>query len=422
MSFRIHCPECDIMFEPPGGVWTARCPFCGKPVEVPQIRPGEEPKGYRQRVRKGPGRWLVLRAHLPTWANLAMAASFVMIMTSILIQSWLAAGRLRSADSFERALDSWNQALASRQDAETVKAADRLLALLQSPEAKVFVVDRPIDAQSIRSQRRTAAQADWNRRFQVATGARSAEGLSAMKSLWAETSADTDLAGFASRASDAWAALRADLILADLARFEVAIAANESRKAADALKSAETVMLASLDDQDQSIRVHEGIAEAAQKLAARFGLSIRFRLAEATFTDDKTARQRVVPLFEDRLRASGYVIMKFRDEAVDRMFREAVKYRLDLDVAERYGRTFDDTPHRTTTLQFDFVLNAAGLDPQRRNAVARTPRIPAKTAIGMSRLQLSKRSDDKIERTLDEAAWDSIAGPVSQAIGTLPKP
>ncbi len=422
MSFRIHCPECDIMFEPPAGVWTAQCPFCGKPVEVPQIRPGEEPKGYRQRVRKGPGQWLRLRAHLPSWANLAMAASFGMIMSSALIQAWLAAGRLRSAESFERALESWNQALASRQDAETVKAADRLLAILQSPDSKTIARDTPVDEKDIRSRRKSAAHADWNRRFQAASSQRSVEGLAALKSLWAETANDLDLAGFASPARVAWSSLRADLIRDNLARFEAAFAANESPKARDALQSAENVMLESLEDQAKSPQFDEGIAAAAQRLAARYGLSIRFRLVEATFSDEKSARERVVPLFEERLRAIGYVIGKFRDETLDRRFREALKYRLEIDVAERFGRTFDDTPHRTTTLQFDFVLTAAGQDPQRRNAVARTPRIPAKTSIGMSRLQLSKRSDEKVERTLDEAAWESIAGPVSQAIGTLPKP
>lgn len=410
------------MFEPPIGVLTALCPFCGKAVEVPQFRPGDKPVGYRKRIRKGPGWWLMLRAHLPSWANRAMAASFVMIMTSALIQSWLAAHRLRSADDLERALQAWNQAIESRRDAATVEAADRLLAILQTIDPKEIAEVDSIDAAKIRELRSKAAQADWTRRLQAALALRKASGLNDLKALVAEAAADADLARFTAHARDAWAALRQELMRADLARFEAALAANRGEEAENALKSAENVMIEQVEDRSATPPADAEITLAVDRLAARLGLAIRFRLTEANFANESFAREKALPLFEDRLRALGYVIGKFRHAELERRFRDGARYRLDIDVAERFGRPYEDTPHRTTTIQFDLVLSAAGIAPQRRNAAVRTPRIPAKTAIGMSRLQLSKRSDEKIERKLEEAAWESITGPVTQAAVSLPRP
>jgi hypothetical protein len=145
-------------------------------------------------------------------------------------------------------------------------------------------------------------------------------------------------------------------------------------------------------------------------------------MVDRTFSTNDEACRRLEPLIVADAERIGYVVGDLKDPKLNDLFREASRYRLEATISERFSRTFEDTPHRTTSLEFGFVLFEDGAEVGRRTATARTPRIPASTAIGMSRLQLSKRSDERIEKRLAEAAWETIPSPVRQALSSLPAP
>ncbi|MBI1325780.1 hypothetical protein GC170_21675, partial [bacterium] len=405
MSFRIHCPECDIMFEPPAGVWAAQCPFCGKLVEVPQVRAGSTSTEFRKRVRKGPGWWPRLRAHLPAWTNLVLATSFVMLLTSALIQAWLAAHEQRSSDAFLRAMVSWKKAQADKDDAETVKAADRLIEILKSEPARELAAAQGLKESEVASMRRKAARANWERRLEGATKKPPDEAFADLSDLFRLAKADADSIDLAPKSVEAWARIRADTIRAAMSQFAAAFDKGESRSAWNSLKSAEGFLGRKFDDGSGSDPFRVEIGRAVDRIAGRFGLTFGFRMKARTFVSENDAKDRVLPLLEDRLGKLGYIVNDLKDPEYVKRFDDSAKYRMDVEVAEKYGRAFEDTPHRTTSIEFDFVLKSPGMADERRNVVVRTPRIPAKTAIGMSRLQLAKNSDERIERNLQQAAW-----------------
>lgn len=410
------------MFEPPGGVWAAQCPFCGRQVEVPQFRAGTPVTEFRKRVRKGPG-WLPkLRSHLPGWANLALATSFVMILSSSLIQAWLAAHEQRSSDAYLRARDSWNRAIAGTDDSETVKAADRLLEILKSDAVREIASAQGLMESEIAGRRRLSARADWERRFSEASTKTPEEAFVNLGDLYRLATSDSDLNGLASQAAEAWSRIRSDRIRADLAQFAVALEKGESHAAWNSLTSAAGFLGLKFGESSGSDAFRDEIGQAVERIAGRYGLTFGFRLKARTFVSETDARERVLPLLEDRMGKLGYLVNDLKDPVFGKRFQDAAKYRMEIELSEKYGRAFEETPHKTTSLEFDFVLKSPGMGDERRNVVVRTPRIPAKTAIGMSRLQLAKSSDERIERNLQQAAWDSIAGPVSQTLGTYSAP
>jgi hypothetical protein len=410
------------MFEPPSGVWSAQCPFCGKKVEVPQIRAGETGSGFRKRIRKGPGWLLRLRAHMPSWANRVLVLSFVMILSSALIQSWLVAHGRRAANAVRRAHEAWTLAAASHDDAETLRAADRLLALLDTEEAKARAAKLGSKESEVRERRAFAARSYWDSRFVTAAKAPPLEALEAIADLHQESNSDSDLSTRTEKATQEWNSIRAGAVRSALDQCEAALAAKKNQAAWLSLKFAEDVYLKRLEDKQPDDEFRTGIIEAVKKVAGQFGMTIDFRLIAKTFSTVESASTRVLPLIRTKMKGEGYVFGDLESPDFRAKFSEFTKYRLEIEVSEKYGRKFEDTPHRTTTLDFIFVLKSDGAPDEKRSAVARTPRIPAKTAIGMSRIQLAKQSDERVERNLATAAWDEVDGPISQAIGGLPGP
>ncbi len=410
------------MFEPPAGVWAAQCPFCGKQVEVPQMRAGSAQPEFRKRVRKGPGWWPVVRSHLPGWTNLALSAVFLMLLTSALIQAWLAAHEKRTSDAFERAVESWNKAIAGGNAAETVKSADRLLLMLKTDSARELAAARGLQETDVATRRKTAARADWERRFEAAIELSPEASFADLSDLFGLAKSDPDLSSQAPLAAEAWAKRRAEVMRTAMAQVAAALEKGESASAWKSLKTAESFLVRTMDQNSAEDPFRAEISQAVERIAGRFGMTFVLSTKATVFVSENAARERVVPILQERMGKMGYLFDDLTDPEFVKRFRQAARFRMEIGVTEKYGKPFEDTPHRTTAIEFDFVLKSAGMNDERRNVVVRTPRIPAKTAIGMSRLQLAKNSDERIERTLQQAAWDSIAGPVSQTVGSFPAP
>jgi hypothetical protein len=422
MSFRVHCPDCDIVFEPPAGVWSARCPFCGKEVEVPHIHGVAVPTGYRKRVRKGAGRWVIFQAHLPRWTNSVLAVSFVMLLASALIQAWLSAHEERSAGAMRRALAAWKSAGESREPSQVVDAADRLLEAIGPDSANRILASEGLTESVVRDHRSKAVRTSWTMRFDKAIGASDEASLRVLSELTEEAGRDSDLNAERQRAVDAWLALRERLTRQALAENEAALSRGESQPCWVALVRASRVESMSIQGGERSEVLRQEVERAADRTAGKFGLSVICSMVDRTFSTNDEACRRLEPLIVADAERIGYVVGDLKDPKLNDLFREASRYRLEATISERFSRTFEDTPHRTTSLEFGFVLFEDGAEVGRRTATARTPRIPASTAIGMSRLQLSKRSDERIEKRLAEAAWETIPSPVRQALSSLPAP
>jgi len=363
-----------------------------------------------------------MRSHLPGWTNLALAAVFVMLLTSALIQAWLAAHEKRASDDFARAVESWNQAVAGGDFAETVKAADRLLLMLKTASARDLAAARGLQETDVSTRRKTAARADWERRFEAATELSPEASFAALADLFRLAKSDPDLSSQAPLAVAAWAKRRTEVIRAAMAQFAAALEKGESPAAWKSLKTAESFLVRTIDENSADDPFRAEISQAVDRIAGRFGMTFVLKTKATVFVSENAARERVVPILQERMSKMGYLFDDLTDPDFAKRFRQAARYRMEIGVTEKYGKTFEDTPHRTTAIEFDFVLKSAGANEERRNVVVRTPRIPAKTAIGMSRLQLAKNSDERIERNLQQAAWDSIAGPISQTVGTFPAP
>lgn len=142
-------------------------------------------------------------------------------------------------------------------------------------------------------------------------------------------------------------------------------------------------------------------------------------MTESNFTSTATASSQILPLIVSLATAKGYALAEFADQAHQTLFLKSAAYTLDLQISERFGRGFEETPHRTTLIEVRMNLLRSGKSLWNQVATARTSKIPAQTAMGMSRLQLSKQSDERIERKLNEAAWETLPKAINQSMQLL---
>lgn len=416
----MNCPECDTVFEPPDDVWSARCPFCGCEVEVPHTHGHLNAGTFRKRLRKQPG-WLIrLRSHLPGWANTVLVLCFSLILLSVLMQAWVATHADRSATAMLRAISGYQAATKPPADADVlINAYDNLLANWGSDSAQRVADQAGLKKPVLRNQRRTLIRTRWNGDLTRQAMQPAANALKGIAELIDQARGEEDLADLAAQGRNHWQKRRDGAIQAALKQAAAQIQNQNAAKAAEELKTAEFFWLENLAEVPPAKEFETPLTNTARQLAGWRGIRLDVQMVSTTFTSADQARTVVGPVIAKAWLAKGYVSPEFKSEKLGRVFQDSSRFLLTARIAERYGRGFEETPHRTTILDVKLALVQNGREAWAQQATARTPRIPARTAMGMSRLQLSKQSDEKIEKKLNEAAWESLPAALSQPLQLL---
>jgi len=414
----MNCPECDTVFEPPDDVWQARCPFCACEVEVPHTHGHLDASAFRKRLRKQPG-WLIrLRGHLPGWANPVMVLSFSLLLISMLLQAWMATHLDNSARAMSRAIAGYksnsNQEINAR-----IKACDTLIAAWSSDSAVAVAEQAGLKRVNIETERRSLVRERFNADLARQNQQDAEAALATIAELVDLTKSDRDLIDLAPSARTNWQNRRDSAIKNALDLASSNMAAQNAASAALAVQTAERLSLANLPEVPSAKVFDASIDQLARQLARWRGLRLDVQMTTTTFTSAEQARQLINPVLRKAWQEKGYVSPGFKSATLDRAFQVDSRFVMSVRIAERYGRGFEETPHRTTILEVKISLMDKGQEVWSQQATARTPRIPARTAMGMSRLQLSKQSDEKIERKLNEAAWESLPAALSQPLQLL---
>ena len=414
----MNCPECDTVFEPPDDVWLARCPFCSCEVEVPHAHGHFNAGEFRMRLRKQPG-WLIrLRAHLPGWANPVMVLSFSLLLLSLLMQAWMATHLDRSATAMSRAIADY-KSLDKKEIDDQIKSCDTLLAAWGTESAKAVAEQDGLKQAAVQSQRRSLMRDRWNATLALQYTQPAEAALKSIAELVEQAKADHDLSDLAQVARSQWQKRRHQAIQTALDQAQAAMANRNAAQAAQDLLTAERFWLETLAEVPLPAEFESTIASFTRHLATWRGIRLDVQMNSTTFTTADQARPQVSPVLSQAWQAKGYVLPEFKSKNLNRLFQESSRFLINARIAERYGRGFEETPHRTTILEVKLALLQNGREVWSQVATARTPRIPARTAMGMSRLQLSKQSDEKIEKKLNEAAWESLPAALSQPLQLL---
>ncbi len=421
MSYRINCPECDTVFEPRPGVWSAHCPFCGCRVEVPHSVDTIDASQFRKRIRKPPG-WLIrLQAHLPSWANFALICCGVLITLSVVMQAWVVTHADRSAMLMRRAIDDYQSLSESADEMLVVQACDKLLDLWTTSSARLEADRAGLTEDQTRRLRRDLIRKSWNKRLEAMSNSSTSplQALEGESKLLDETANDPDLKDFSNKARTAWRTTRDGGIQSQLDLCQAQIDSNRPQESLKSLMNAEQLQARNLAEVPAPTDSEPRFRSLLERLSKWRGVSPRILMTESNFTSTATASSQILPLIVSLATAKGYALAEFADQAHQTLFLKSAAYTLDLQISERFGRGFEETPHRTTLIEVRMNLLRSGKSLWNQVATARTSKIPAQTAMGMSRLQLSKQSDERIERKLNEAAWETLPKAINQSMQLL---
>lgn len=423
MGIRVICPECDTVFEPPAGVWSAQCPFCGRESEVPHAVQSIDSSKVRKRLRKPPGWLIVLLNHMPPWGSRVLISSFCLMLASFLMQTWTSAHSDQSKIAMQRAIRGLNLARSEQKPDALLKAIDATIQSWTTDSAQFAAQSAGLDRDSLKNERRFLARLIWSNALkQLQESPDDAlSRLDAAGELADSASADQDLYELKPEAVRFWTLLRDDQVARHLGRSRELSQAQKAAESADELTASVAWNLKTRPEVAINAQLRAAIEAQALALAQSNGIVVASEMIRTVFTDLDHAALKIMPLVEKNLRDRNYVLLNSKDEALNQMFRDASKFRLVIKIDERFGRPFEDTPHRTTLVDTNFILSDKSKIIWQQTASARTPRIPARTSMGMSRLQLSKRSDEKVERKLSEATWESVPAGLNQTLQLLPQ-
>ncbi|MFM7594512.1 MAG: hypothetical protein ACKO85_22180 [Isosphaeraceae bacterium] len=420
MSIRIHCPQCDTVFEPPEGVWSAHCPFCGYESEVPHTHQDIDHGAFRKRFRRAPG-WLVtLVAAMPPWGGPALVLSFFLLLASAFMQSWTAAHSDRSATAMSRALKSLESGKASGDNEKLLAGLDQVIAAWASESAETMALAAGLKKEAVKEQRKSLIQARWQKTLNLAAGQTGEKSLKLIEELEKEALGEPDLNSLAASATEAWAAARNRVVNQFRADFKFASESGQWQKAATALTSAVNLQTRARQSGQSQPALGDDLRVLVTQLARTHGVRINRSMIRTVFTDLPTASTRTLPTIQKQLADKGYIGMQSLSAEADKLFQEQSAYRLEVKFDETFGRPFEETPHRISIITIGMTFFKGPEQIWVQSATARTPRNPAQTAIGLSRIQLSKNTDERIERKFNEAAWETAPAALNQALQLVP--
>lgn len=423
MALHILCPECDTVFEPPAGVWTAHCPFCGHVSEVPHTISTLDSTKFRKRLRKTPG-WITdLLNHMPPWGGRVLVFSFILCLISSLLQAWTSAHSDQSRIAMIRAVENLAKARSGTDSEELIKALDGTLSVWDSESSEQVASEAGLIRDQIRKERKTLIQRVWSEALEKLNRNETdpEKRLQALSNLADRATEDDDLIELKSAALQFWRDLR------DLETDKALNLADQQKSNAKAVASLESLKRAyrwaneNRPEMDRNVDRLFKIEKFARQLAEWRGVIVVPEMVRTTFTDLPAASGQILPTVSQNLRTRDYLMAEPEDKDFAKWFQESSGFQLRVGIDEHFGRPFEDTPHRTTIITVLLKFNRGDETLWSQQATGRTPRIPAKTAMGMSRLQLSSKSDEKIEKRLAEAAWESLPQALNQVMQLLPE-
>lgn len=420
MAIRIHCPQCDTVFEPPVEVWTALCPFCGYETEVPHTHQDIDHGTFRRKARRAPGWCVTLLAAMPPWGGPALVLSFILLLASAFMQSWTAAHSDRSATAMSRALKSLESARASGENDKILEGLDQVLAAWASESAENMATAAGLKKGSVKEQRKSLIQARWLKKRNLAAGLTDEKSLKLIEDLEKEALGEPDLNSLVDSAAKAWEEARSRLVNQSRADFSAAFNSGQWQKATMALTSAVNLQTRARRSGQGQQALGDELRDSVTQLARSHGVRINSSMVRTLFTDLPTASSRTLPAIRRILADKGYFELNSLSTEADKLFQDQSAYRLDVKYDETFGRPFEETPHRIGIITIGMTLFKRTDQIWVQSATARTPRNPAQTAIGLSRIQLSKNTDERIERKFNEAAWENAPSALNQALQLVP--
>jgi hypothetical protein len=420
MSIRIHCSHCDTVFEPPEDVWSARCPFCSHETEVPRTHQGFDHGTFRRRYRRAPGWLVVLITAMPPWGGPALVASFFLLLASAFMQSWTAAHSDRSATAMVRAIKQLELSTNADKNQDLLKSYDLVLLAWTTESADELATKAGLKKEVLRKNRSELAQKLWQSNLALAVNDSSERGLRSIEELEQEALSDEDLKPLANAAAEAWEMAKSGQVNRFIATARSAATAGEISKALADLGAAINWQMKAKGGKTTNDPLPEQLRKLITEISLRNGLIVDSAISRTIFTDLKTATARCQPTIEKRLLEKRYAVFQSPSSEANRIFQENAPYRLTVRYEENYGRPYEDTPHRIGIINVQMALSKGNSQLWAQSAMARTPRNPAQTAMGLSRLQLSKNTDGRVERRFNEAAWETVPAALSQSLQLLP--
>lgn len=388
-------------------------------MEVPHSHADIDPSQFRKRFRKPPG-WLIrLQNHLPVWANSALVFSSILIALSVSMQAWMVTHADHSAILMDRAIQQYKSLNPASDELDVVKSCDRMIELWAIDSARLKAESMGLTEPEIRKIRREQARKSWKKRIERLSGSKTLDALEGYSKLLDESVSDSDLKDLTEESRNLWRTARDNSIQKTLDQCQAQMQANQPQESLKSLMEVEKFQLQNLEGVPSAADTEPRFATLVQALAKWRGMSVQLMMTESNFTKSDKASEQILPVIEKNGLAKGYLFPRFTVATHQDLFLKSALFRFDLQVSERYGRGFEETPHRTTLIEVRMNLIRDGQSIWNQAATTRTPRIPAKTAMGMSRLQLSKQSDERIERKLNEAAWESLPKPLNQSLQLL---
>lgn len=357
---------------------------------------------------------------MPGWGNAVLVISFSLFLVGVFMQAWVATHGDQASTAMRRAIRIYTADQAEATDKKRLEDLDNLISAWQSPSAEQVALAMGLVRNELVDKRRELIRHIWNHDLETASKLPADDALKQIEALNQKAADEPDLQRLLKVGTEKWRAIRAREINKNLELCRAATLRGDVKDAGEVLVRAEKFWLMMHPGVDDAGPFEELLVEETTILARKIGYIYEPRMVAKVFTETETARRITLPVISKAMMEKGYAAPQFTSARLPEVFRKNAAFRLAVEITERYGRGFEETPHRTTILEARLTLFRGSRVVTNQQATARTPRIPATTAMGMSRLQLSKQSDEKIERKLNEAAWETLPGALAQPLQLIP--
>lgn len=357
---------------------------------------------------------------MPPWGGPALSLSFVLLLASAFMQSWTAAHSDRSANTMSRALKSLESGRASGDELKILAGVEQVLAAWASESAENLALAAGLKKESLKEQRRQLTQTRWQKSLEQARILTGEKSLKTLEELERQALTDPDLNLLAKSAAEAWQLAKTRQLSQFMENYAAAAAASKWSNALAAITSAINLQTRLRQSGQPPEPLGEAMKKSIAQLAGGHGVRVIASMTRTIFTDLPTASARTLPTIERQLADKGYFALQSLSAEANKLFQEQSAYRFEVKFEENFGRPFEETPHRIGLITIQMALFIGQEQLWVQSATARTPRNPAQTALGLSRIQLSKNTDERIERKFNEAAWETAPPALNQALQLLP--
>lgn len=358
---------------------------------------------------------------MPGWGNAVLVISFSLFLTGAFMQAWVATHGDQAATAMRRAIRSYTEDQSGATETKRLQNLEDVIGAWQSPSAEKVARASGLVRNELVEKRRDLIRQIWSHDLENAAKQPADDALKQIEALNQMTAGEPDLQNLLKVGTEKWQAIRAVEINKNLELCRVATLRGDAKAAGDSLVRAEKFWLMKQSGLNDAGQFEGLLAESTASLAQKIGYIYEPYMTAKVFNVTEDARRITLPTISKAMNDKGYAAPTLASRQLSDTFRKNAAFRLVVEITERYGRGFEETPHRTTILEARLTLFRGSRAVTNQQATARTPRIPATTAMGMSRLQLSKQSDEKIERKLNEAAWEALPGALTQPLQLIPK-